>query len=257
MSVRPKKSLGQHFLRDENIARKIVNSLDLTGSIPVLEIGPGTGVLTKYLFETGQPVKVMEIDREAISWLIERFPGRKDDILHDDFLRCDLTGIFPAPFRVIGNFPYNISSQIFFRILGYKNDIPQVVCMIQKEVADRIRSGPGSKTYGILSVLLQAFYDIVYLFPVSPSVFTPPPAVRSAVVRLTRNNRTELPCSEKTFTKVVKAAFNQRRKMLRNSLKSLFDTEPIDRGLLDCRPEQLTIEQFIELAAGLEAGKSV
>ena len=256
MSVRPKKSLGQHFLHDENIARKIVGSLDLPGDIPVLEIGPGTGVLTKYLFSLEHTVKIMEIDGEAYSYLLERFPDKKDKIIHHDFLRYDLSGIFNDPFAIIGNFPYNISSQIFFRILEHRQVIPQVVCMIQKEVADRLRAGPGSKTYGILSVLLQAFYDISYLFPVGPGVFSPPPRVQSAVIRLMRNARDELPCQERTFHGVVKSAFNQRRKTLRNSLKGRFSTERLDPEIMALRPEQLSVQQFIELAVKVETDKS-
>jgi 16S rRNA (adenine1518-N6/adenine1519-N6)-dimethyltransferase len=257
MPVRPKKSLGQHFLRDENIARKIVGSLDLPEEIPVLEVGAGTGVLTKYLFSSGRDVKVMEIDKEAYSHLLEIFPGQEDNILQNDFLKYDLSGIFSKPYAIIGNFPYNISSQIFFRILEQKQDIPQVVCMIQKEVADRLRAGHGSKTYGILSVLLQAFYDIKYLFPVSPSVFYPPPRVQSAVIRLTRNERRDLPCDEQTFRRVVKAGFNQRRKTLRNSLKAAFSTEGLDPEILGLRPEQLDVQQFIDLTVAIESLKSL
>lgn len=248
MPVRPKKSLGQHFLRDENIARKVTGSLDLPDDIPLLEIGPGTGVLTKYLFASGRDMKVIEIDREAHSHLQVRFPSRADRIILGDFLKQDLEGIFPGSFAVIGNFPYNISSQIFFRILDHHRKIPQVVCMIQREVADRLRAVPGSKTYGILSVLLQAFYDVRMLFTVGPSVFWPPPKVHSAVIRLARNDRKELPCSEETFRRIVKTAFNQRRKVLRNSLKSIINPEVFDRELMGTRPEQLGVEDFILLA---------
>ena len=251
MSVRPKKSLGQHFLRDENIARKIVDSLDLPGEIPLLEIGPGMGVLTKYLFDLDREVKVIEIDREAYAHLQVRFPDQADRIIHEDFLKYDLSCAFNTPFAIIGNFPYNISSQIFFRVLDHRRDVMQVVCMIQKEVAERLRAGPGSKTYGILSVLLQAFYDIRILFPVSPSVFTPPPGVQSAVIRLTRNDRKELPCDEAVFRKLVKTSFNQRRKILRNSLKGQFSIEGLDPEVLQKRPEQLGVGQFIDLAARL------
>ena len=257
MSVRPKKSLGQHFLRDENIARKIVGCLDLPGDIPVLEIGPGMGVLTKYLFALDRTVKVMEIDGEAYSYLLEHFPDKQANIIHYNFLKSYLSGIFEDPFAIIGNFPYNISSQIFFRILEHKQIIRQVVCMVQKEVANRLRAGPGTKTYGILSVLLQAFYDITLLFQVSPGVFSPPPRVQSAVIRLNRNARRELPCNEQTFRNVVKSAFNQRRKILRNSLKNHYSIEQLDPRILALRPEQLSIQQFIELARKVETGKSV
>jgi 16S rRNA (adenine1518-N6/adenine1519-N6)-dimethyltransferase len=252
MTVRPKKNLGQHFLRDENIARKITGSLDLPEDIPLLEIGPGTGVLTKYLFISGRVVKTIEIDREAYAHLQVRFPSHTDRIILGDFLKYDLEDIFSGPYAVIGNFPYNISSQIFFRILDHHRKITQVVCMVQKEVAERLRSGPGTKTYGILSVLLQAFYEVTMLFPVSPSVFSPPPKVHSAVIRLARNNRAELPCPENTFRRIVKTAFNQRRKILRNSLKAGFNPEVFNPALLDYRPEQLGVEDFIQLA--IQAG---
>ena len=252
MSVRPKKSLGQHFLRDENIARKIVDSLDLPEKMPVLEIGPGLGVLTRYLFDLSREVKVIEIDREAYAHLQMRFPANVEQLLHADFLKSDLSTMFQSPFAIIGNFPYNISSQIFFRVLNYKQEVRQVVCMIQKEVAERLKAGPGSKTYGILSVLLQAFYDIHILFPVNPSVFSPPPRVQSAVIRLTRNSRNELPCDEAIFRKLVKTSFNQRRKILRNSLKGQFAVESLDPEVLQNRPEQMSVEQFIELAVRVE-----
>lgn len=252
MSVRPKKSLGQHFLRDENIARKIVDSLDLPEKMPVLEIGPGMGVLTKYLLDLDREVKLIEIDKEAYAHLLVRFPGQAQQVLHEDFLKYDLSSLFQSPFAIIGNFPYNISSPIFFRVLDHRQDVRQVVCMIQKEVAERLRAGPGTKTYGILSVLLQAFYDIRILFSVSPSVFSPPPRVQSAVIRLTRNDRSELPCDEAIFRKLIKTSFNQRRKTLRNSLKGHFSVENLDPVVLQKRPEQLSVEQFIELASRIE-----
>jgi len=257
MTVRPKKSLGQHFLRDENIARKIVGSLDLPAEVPLLEIGPGMGVLTKYLIGNGRESKVIEIDMEAYEHLLLRFPGKEELIIHADFLKYDIASVFQRPFGIIGNFPYNVSSQIFFRILEYRQDVVQVVCMIQKEVADRLKAGPGTKTCGILSVLLQTFYNIEFLFSVNPSVFTPPPKVQSSVIRLSRNEREGLPVSDKLFFRVVKAAFNHRRKTLRNSLKGQFDISGIDEELLKNRPEQLGVEQFIDLAAGLGTGKSV
>ncbi|HYX10149.1 MAG TPA: 16S rRNA (adenine(1518)-N(6)/adenine(1519)-N(6))-dimethyltransferase RsmA [Bacteroidales bacterium] len=244
--VRAKKSLGQHFLKDQNIAVKIVNSLDTPPSGQVLEIGPGTGVLTAYLIEnTKFRTTVIEIDRESVAYLNKRYPSL--DIIEADFLRVDLGKYFSTPFSIIGNFPYNISSQIFFRILDLRQQIPSVVCMIQKEVAERIAAPPGNKTYGILSVLLQAYYDIDYLFTVSQSVFSPPPKVKSAVIRLTRNQTEKLDCNEKLFFKVVKTAFNQRRKTLRNALKGLFPGTIPQAEILSLRAERLSVEQFVEL----------
>ena len=247
MSVRPKKSLGQHFLKDENIARKIVNSLSSGQAGSILEVGPGTGVLTKYLFQLGNMVNVIEIDRESCEYLEGQFPERSDAIHNGDFLKDDLSPFLVGPAAVIGNFPYNISSQIFFRILAYRDTIDQVVCMIQKEVADRIRSPHGSKTYGILSVLLQTWYDIELLFRVPPQVFHPPPRVQSAVIRLSRNDRTRLEVDEDLYKRVVKAAFNHRRKTLRNSLKGAFRFPAGENALFSLRPEQLSVKQFIEL----------
>lgn len=219
MEVRAKKALGQHFLTDQRIARAIVDAL---GFSPVLEIGPGMGVLTQYLLEREDiDLKLVEIDGESVEYLLTHFPGMQGRLLQADFLSLKLEKIFPESFAVIGNFPYNISSQIFFKILDYRDRIPEVVCMIQKEVAERIAEGPGSKTYGILSVLLQAWYDIEFLFGVGPGSFAPPPKVDSAVIRLTRNSRTALGCDESRFKAVVKTAFGQRRKTLRNSLKPL------------------------------------
>jgi 16S rRNA (adenine1518-N6/adenine1519-N6)-dimethyltransferase len=257
MAVRPKKSLGQHFLRDENIARKIVGSLDLSPEVPLLEIGPGMGVLTKYLFDSGRELKVIEIDRDAHEHLRLRFPGKDARLILADFLDYDLEGIFSRTYALIGNFPYNISSQIFFRVLEYRQDIVQVVCMIQREVAERLKAGPGSKTYGILSVLLQTYYHIDLLFHVPPTVFSPPPRVQSSVIRLARNERRDLPCSDHLFFRTVKTAFNQRRKILRNSLKEKFDTSAIDEQVLKRRPEELGVEEFIDLATGLAGDKSV
>ncbi|KPL16874.1 MAG: 16S rRNA methyltransferase [Bacteroides sp. SM1_62] len=252
MPVRPKKSLGQHFLKDENIARKIVNSLQYDQSTSILEVGPGTGVLSKYLFSLGVNVDLIEIDKESCEYLIREFPDRSGAIHHGDFLKDDITALLVKPAAVIGNFPYNISSQIFFRILENRQVINQVVCMIQKEVADRVRAPHGSKTYGILSVLLQAWYDIEYLFRVPPQVFDPPPKVQSAVIRLKRNRRTDLGCGEDIFFKVVKSAFNHRRKTLRNSLKSHFRLPITAHEYFSLRPEQLSVAQFIELASLLE-----
>ena len=257
MEVRAKKSLGQHFLTDQDIARRIVDSLQ--GS-PVLEVGPGMGVLTKYLIPhlSGQALeppelaasacqlKAIEIDKESVAYLKTHFPELGDGLIEGDFLKMDLQGLFPGQFSIIGNFPYNISSQIFFKIIDNRDLVPEVVCMIQKEVAERIAEKPGTKTYGILSVFLQAWYDIEYLFTVGSGAFNPPPKVQSAVIRLTRNSRTELGCDEKLFKAVVKTAFGQRRKTLRNSLKPLLAGRTAD-SVFDLRPERLSVEDFIDL----------
>ncbi|MEQ9305875.1 MAG: 16S rRNA (adenine(1518)-N(6)/adenine(1519)-N(6))-dimethyltransferase RsmA, partial [Marinoscillum sp.] len=215
--VSPKKHLGQHFLKDENIARKIVDSLQSKDSGTLLEIGPGTGVLTKYLLEKDN-FQAFDVDYESVSYLKEKYPEHSEKFVFQDFLKFDLNGI-ERPITVIGNFPYNISSQLFFKIWDHRSEVNEVVCMIQKEVADRIAEKEGSKTYGILSVLLQAFFDIEYLFTVPPQVFIPPPKVQSAVIRLTRNNVKSLDCDEVLFKRVVKAGFGKRRKTLRNALK--------------------------------------
>ncbi len=314
MEVRAKKSLGQHFLTDQDIARRIVDALQ--GS-PVLEVGPGMGVLTKYLIPqlAGQALepgrvhsrfaaaeyglsstpapatevteqsptvsprlKAIEIDKESVAYLKKHFPELGDGLIEGDFLKMDLQGLFPGQFSIIGNFPYNISSQIFFKIIDNRDLVPEVVCMIQKEVAERIAEKPGTKTYGILSVFLQAWYDIEYLFTVGSGAFNPPPKVQSAVIRLTRNSRTELGCDEKLFKTIVKTAFGQRRKTLRNSLKPLLQraggSTPLtnrqtndtirslsdnpDRSLsgaegpvFDLRPERLSVEDFIDLTLRL------
>ncbi len=247
--VRPKKNLGQHFLTDLNIARKIVDSL--VAEVPdVLEIGPGMGVLTQFLLERPElNLHVVEIDTESVEYLKENFTHLKY-IWSEDFLKADIASRFEGSFNVIGNFPYNISSQIFFRILELRNRIPETVGMIQKEVAERIAAPHGSKTYGILSVLLQTFFDIEYLFTVSENVFNPPPKVKSAVIRLKRNKLDELPCSETLFIKVVKAAFNLRRKMLRNSLKDICADLPEEYATR--RPEQMSVNDFIELTCKIE-----
>ncbi len=255
--VRPKKSLGQHFLKDDNIARKIAGYLD--PSIPcVLEIGPGTGILTKYILQDPAfDLHVIEIDRESVAYLNEQFPSLRQRILHGDFLGFDLSSL-PHPclagrqaasgIQIIGNFPYNISSQILFRVLDHRNTVNQVTGMFQKEVAERIASPPGSRKYGILSVLLQAFYRIDYLFTVNESVFFPPPKVKSAVIRLIRNGTDRLACDEQLFFTVVKTTFNQRRKTIRNSLRTLVSVKPGEGiHLLELRPEQLSVEQFVEL----------
>ncbi len=246
--VKPKKSLGQHFLTDQNIARKIVDSLG--SHFPdVLEIGPGMGVLTQYLLQRSElNIKVVEIDRESVAYLKQNFPQL--EILSGDFLKTDIPGNFKGSFSIIGNFPYNISSQIFFRVLEFRSQVYEVVGMLQKEVAERIAAPHGSKTYGILSVLLQTFYNIEYLFTVSEKVFVPPPKVKSAVVRLVRNERESLPCNETLFIKVVKAAFQLRRKMLRNSLHKICTDVP--EKYAEKRPEQLSAEDFIELTVLIE-----
>jgi len=248
--VNPKKRYGQHFLKDESIARQISESLTLHQNYKqVLEIGPGTGVLTKYLFQSNAfQTRMIEVDSEAYQYLLEKYPEKKDSIIFGDFLHLDLSSIFSEPFAVIGNFPYNISSQILFAVLDNRNLIPEVVGMFQKEVAQRIAAGPNSKVYGILSVLLQAFYDIEYLFTVEEYVFNPPPKVKSAVIRLKRNNVLSLHCDEKRFTQVVKQAFNQRRKTLRNALKGLnMNEELLSSEILNKRAEQLTVADFINI----------
>lgn len=291
MEVRAKKALGQHFLTDQNIAKSIVAALQLpaaggeavasegkvnaeVASVPsvqltteqparmkVLEIGPGMGVLSQYLLQRQDvDLRMIEIDDESVEYLESHFPQAHGRVIFGDFLKLDIDELFPEEFHVIGNFPYNISSQIFFRIIDYRNRIPQTVCMIQKEVAERIAEKPGSKTYGILSVLLQAWYDIEYLFTVGSGAFAPPPKVQSAVIRLTRNRRTSLGCDENAFKNIVKTAFGQRRKTLRNSLKPIiaakatkegWDTEALtsftSAPVFELRPERLSVEDFIGL----------
>ncbi len=251
--VRAKKHLGQHFLTDENIARAIVDALkakDLT--TPVIEVGPGTGVLTQFLIKEFNNFLALDVDTESVAFLQEKYPAEKNKILLADFLETDLTAIAGNKFNVIGNFPYNISSQIMFQVLEHKNNVDIVVGMFQKEVAMRLAEGPGSKVYGILSVLLQAYYNIEYLFTVHENVFNPPPKVKSAVIRLTRNQTTHLECDEVLFKKVVKTAFNQRRKTIRNSIRILFNNNEIRFPLLDKRPEQLSVQQFVELTRFVE-----
>lgn len=248
--VTPKKYLGQHFLKDEHIAQKIVGSLQNTRSKTILEVGPGMGVLTKYLIqndqEQGTRFLAFDVDKESITYLSEKFPEDAEKFILADFLHYNFSKL-EGPISVIGNFPYNISSQLFFRVLDHRNEVEEVVCMIQKEVADRIVAKEGNKTYGILSVLLQAFYDIEFLFTVPPQVFYPPPKVQSAVIRLQRNDASSLACDEVLFKRVVKAGFGKRRKTLRNALKDLnleFDTS---RPVFDQRAEQLSVSDFIEL----------
>ena len=249
MKVKPKKSLGQHFLANREIARRISDALLVADGtvMNVLEVGCGTGALTQHLLQRSDILlKGIEIDGESIAYLRENLPAIMPRLYEADFLKSDLRKIFPeGDFCVIGNFPYNISSQIFFKILEYKDDVPQVVGMLQKEVAERLSSGPGNKSYGILSVLLQAWYDIEYLFTVGENEFIPPPKVKSAVIRLRRNGRTELGCDESRFKQIVKAAFNQRRKTLRNSLKAIGVAVP--ERYAGLRPEQMSVEDFIDL----------
>ena len=246
--VRAKKHLGQHFLKDKEIARRIAESLPLSTAMPVLEIGPGMGVLTQFLLENPLvKLKVVEIDTESVVYLHEHFSGL--EIIEGDFLKMNLDKVFDEPFCIIGNYPYNISSQIFFKVLEYKDKIPFVSGMLQKEVAERIASAPGKKAYGVLSVFMQAYYDVEYLFTVSEHVFDPPPKVKSAVIRFRRNDVKQLDCDEKLFRTVVKTAFNQRRKTLRNSLKSLVDKDSpmFADSIFDKRPEQLDVQSFIAL----------
>ncbi len=276
MEVRAKKGLGQHFLTDQSIALRIVDTLSVGEPRDVLEIGPGMGVLTQYLLKREDlDLKAVELDGESVDYLLTHFAGIQGKLLQADFLRLDMHRVFPGNYRIIGNFPYNISSQIFFKVLDDKDRIPEVVCMIQKEVAERIAEKPGSKTYGILSVLLQAWYDIEYCFTVGPGAFAPPPKVQSAVIRLRRNGRTSIGCDEKLFKQVVKTAFNQRRKTLRNALKpllpdagSIMQTDPAEdrqaghrmeyniAALLDLRAERLGVEEFAALTRAIEAAKA-
>ena len=268
-SVRPKKQLGQHFLTDQDVARRIADTVDACPALPILEVGPGLGVLTQYLLPKGRPVKVVEIDTESVAYLKENMPQLGENILGDDFLRMPLDQVFGGqPFVLTGNYPYNISSQIFFRMLEYRDLIPCCTGMIQREVAQRMAAGPGSRTYGILSVLLQAWYSVEYLFTVDEHVFCPPPKVKSAVIRLTRNEVSSLPCNEVLFRRVVKTTFNQRRKTLRNNIRPLLaqiDNEQREKGmqpkdhtewlaqeLFQKRPEQLSVQDFISLTLSLQ-----
>lgn len=258
--VRAKKQLGQHFLTDLTIARRIADTVDAMPDIPVLEIGPGMGVMTQYLKQKPRPFKVVEIDKESVAYLNERWPDFQQQIIAGDFLRMDLNEVFGGKeFVLTGNYPYDISSQIFFKMLDNKDLIPCCTGMIQREVALRIASQPGNKAYGILSVLIQAWYDTEYLFTVDETVFNPPPKVKSAVIRMTRNGVTDLGCDEQLFRRVVKTVFNQRRKMLRVSLKQLFGSSAMpahdffSHPMMTMRPEQLTVEQFVELTNMVEA----
>ena len=256
--VRPKKNLGQHFLNDLNIAKSIADTVDACPGLPVLEIGPGMGVLTRFLVEKDRPVKAVEIDSESVAYLNEAYPSLHDNIIADDFLRMDLTEVFDGKqFVLTGNYPYDISSQIFFKMLDYRDLIPCCTGMIQREVALRIASAPGCKAYGILSVMIQAWYDVEYLFTVDEHVFNPPPKVKSAVIRMTRNDTRQLGCDEQLFKRIVKAVFNQRRKMLRVSIRQVVNAENVPddfflHPLMTQRPEQLSLAQFVELTNYVE-----
>ena len=263
-TVKPKKFLGQHFLKDLKIAQDIADTVDACPGIPVLEVGPGMGVMTQFLVRKDRPLKVVEIDFESVAYLRTHYPQLEENIIEDDFLKMHLERTFGGqPFVFTGNYPYNISSQIFFKMLDYKDLIPCCTGMIQKEVAERIAAGPGSKTYGILSVLLQAWYSVEYLFTVHEHVFNPPPKVKSAVIRMTRNATTDLGCDERLFKQVVKTTFNQRRKVLRNSIRPVLadadhkaqqegrqpkdHTEFLSAEIFGRRPEQLSVAEFVNL----------
>lgn len=268
--VKPKKFLGQHFLTDLGIARDIADTVDACPDIPVLEVGPGMGVMTQYLVEKPREVKVVEIDFESVAYLRQQFPKLEDNIIEDDFLKMHLEHIFDGkPFVLTGNYPYNISSQIFFKMLEYKDLIPCCTGMIQKEVAERMAAHPGTKAYGILSVLVQAWYTVEYLFTVHEHVFNPPPKVKSAVIRMKRNDTAALDCDESLFRRVVKTTFNQRRKTLRNNIRPLLSeldqaaqqaghpvpdhTLLLSDALFNLRPEQLSVQEFVSLTNRVEA----
>lgn len=253
MNVRAKKGFGQHFLKDNNIAAKIVDNLSYEKSNNVMEIGPGMGVLTQFLLEKDIRLKVVELDTESVEYLQQHYEALEDNILHQDILKLDLESIFNDKLLLIGNLPYNISSQIFFRMLKFKDFVPEAVFMVQREVAERIVSPPGSKVYGILSVILQTFYDVSLLFHVGPKVFHPPPKVNSAVIKFTRNTTKDLPVDERLFVSVVKQAFNQRRKTLRNALKSMLpEGINIADPVFSKRAEQLSKEDFVHLTESIE-----
>lgn len=262
MRVKAKKSLGQHFLQDLNIAEKIASTVDegnlpesarQWGNLPIVEVGPGMGVLSQFFLKKGREVKAVELDEESVEFLHKVYPDL--NVVEGDFLKMNLDELFPGEFTLIGNYPYNISSQIFFKVLENKEKVPVVAGMLQKEVAERICSAPGSKVYGILSVLLQAWYNCEYLFDVNPLVFSPPPKVMSGVIRLTRNSRETLGCDEKLFKILVKTSFGQRRKTLRNSIGSLIPAGSplLSDNILSKRPEQLSVEDFIRLAKEIKA----
>jgi 16S rRNA (adenine1518-N6/adenine1519-N6)-dimethyltransferase len=255
VKVRAKKSLGQHFLKDKAVARRVADSLSGSGCDSILEIGPGTGILTGFLLQRKfRDFRVIEIDNESVHYLQTNFP-ELSNLIRGDFLQLDIDRMFPGKLGIIGNFPYNISTQILFKVLDHRNKIVEITGMLQKEVAERICAGPGSRTYGILSVLLQAFYDARYLFTVPESVFSPPPRVKSGVIRLIRNETESLNCDEKLFFRVVKSCFNQRRKTLRNSVRSAFQLRSEDYPEFHLRPEQLSVYQFINLTNWISVNK--
>jgi 16S rRNA (adenine1518-N6/adenine1519-N6)-dimethyltransferase len=251
--VRPKKFLGQHFLTDLSVAQRIADTVDLCPDLPILEVGPGMGVMTQYLMKKGRPLKVVELDFESVAYLRKTFPTLEDDIIEDDFLKMHLDNTFGSQFVLTGNYPYNISSQIFFKMLEFKDYIPCCTGMIQKEMAERLAARPGTKAYGIITVLLGLWYDVEYLFTVPPTVFNPPPKVQSAVICMRRNGVSEIGCNERLLTRLVKQAFQQRRKMLRVSLRQLLDVQQpevqafFQQDMMTMRPEQLSIPQFVEL----------
>ena len=259
-TVKPKKFLGQHFLTDLSIASRIADTVDACPALPILEVGPGMGVMTQFLASKQRPLKVVEIDFESVAYLRRHYPELEDGIIEDDFLTMRLDRTFAGqPFVLTGNYPYNISSQIFFKMLEYRDLIPCCTGMIQKEVAERLAAAPGSKAYGILSVLVQAWYSVEYLFTVEPHVFNPPPKVRSAVIRLTRNDVQDLGCDERLFRRLVKTTFNQRRKTLRNNIRPLLtqlgieDTQFLAAPQFNLRPEQLSIPDFVRLTQMLQS----
>ena len=249
-NVKPKKFLGQHFLTDLNVARRIADTVDACPDVPVLEVGPGMGVLTQYILEKDREFKVVEIDFESVPYLREHFPALGNNIIEGDFLRMDLRQVFEGrQFVLTGNYPYNISSQIFFKMVDNRDLIPCCTGMIQKEVAERMAAAPGSKTYGVLSVLIQAWYDVEYLFTVDEHVFNPPPKVKSAVVRLTRNGKADLGCDVQLFRRIVKTVFTMRRKMMRNGMKQILgkDSPMLADPIFTKRPEQLSVQDYIDL----------
>ena len=253
--VKPKKFLGQHFLKDLEIAKAIADTVDAAPGLPILEVGPGMGVLTQFLIPKERKLKVVELDFESVDYLRKMYPQLEDDIIEDDFLKMHIDRLFEGqPFVLTGNYPYNISSQIFFKMLDNKDQIPCCTGMIQKEVAERLAAKPGNKTYGILSVLIQAWYNVEYLFTVHENVFNPPPKVKSAVIRMTRNQTTSLGCDEALFKRVVKTTFNQRRKTLRNSIKPIIGKESpiLALEIMNKRPEQLSVEDFINITNQVE-----
>ena len=255
-SIKPKKFLGQHFLTDLSVAQRIANTVDAYPDIPILEVGPGMGVLTQYIIPKQRPFKVVEIDFDSVPYLHEHFPELGDNIIEGDFLKMDLQEVFDGkPFVLTGNYPYNISSQIFFKMVENRNIIPCCTGMIQKEVAERMAASPGGKTYGVLSVLIQAWYDLEYLFTVHENVFNPPPKVKSAVIRLIRNNKQTLGCDEQLFRRIVKTVFTMRRKMMRNGMKQILgkDSPMLADPMFTKRPEELSVQDYVDLTNRVEA----